>query len=271
MSIKEYQITMPMTVEEYEGAQLFAVAETSKAETGGGKGVEVQKNEPYDENHEKYIPLKGGYSKGQYTQKIYHLGQALPDWIKKVLPNGSLEIHEESWNAYPYCITVLSHPKFEAIVETYHKEGRGDEDNVHELDSQKLNERTVVNIDIANDSVDANDYKEDEDPKTFKSVKTGRGPLEGDWKNSVDPVMTVYKLVTVKVQVPWGMQTLVENFIHTEQKRLLTNFNRKLFCWTDKWHGMKMADIRALEEETKRKLDEERAKGEIRGNATLEK
>ena len=27
-----------------------------------------------------------------------------------------------------------------------------------------------------------------------------------------------------------------------------------------------MADIRALEEETKRKLDEERAKGEIRGS-----
>ena len=28
----------------------------------------------------------------------------------------------------------------------------------------------------------------------------------------------------------------------------------------DKWHGMTMADIRALEEETKAKLDEERNK-----------
>ena len=71
---------------------------------------------------------------------------------------------------------------FYIIVETYHKDGRGDEDNVHELDNKKLKERTVVNIDIANDSVDANDYKQDEDPKTFKSEKTGRGPLEGDWK-----------------------------------------------------------------------------------------
>ena len=32
-----------------------------------------------------------------------------------------------------------------------------------------------------------------------------------------------------------------------------------------------MADIRALEEETKRKLDEERAKGEIRGTSALDK
>ena len=111
----------------------------------------------------------------------------VPGWIKMVAPTGSLEIHEEAWNAYPYCRTVLSNPgymkdNFYIIVETYHKEGRGDEDNVHELDSKKLKDRTVVVVDIANDSVDANDYKKDEDPKTFKSEKTGRGPLEGDWK-----------------------------------------------------------------------------------------
>ena len=50
-------------------AQLYAVAEASKAETGGGEGVEVLRNEPYDETHEKYIPLMNG----QYTHKIYHL------------------------------------------------------------------------------------------------------------------------------------------------------------------------------------------------------
>ena len=95
-----------------------------------------------------------------------------------------IEIHEEAWNAYPYCRTVLSNPgymkdDFYIIIETYHKDGRGDEDNVHELDSKKLKKRTVVNIDIANDSVNANDYKETEDPRKFKSEKTGCGPLEG--------------------------------------------------------------------------------------------
>ena len=38
----------------------------------------------------------------------------------------------------------------------------------------------------------------------------------------------------------------------------------------DKWYGMSMEDIRALEEETKKKLDDERAKGEIRGTTALE-
>ena len=68
------------------------------------------------------------------------------------------------------------------MVETYHLGDRGDSENVHELDAKKLKERTVVNIDIANDLVDTNDYKKDEDPTIYKSEKTGRGPLSGDWK-----------------------------------------------------------------------------------------
>ena len=43
--------------------QLFSVAEASKNETGGGEGIEVLKNEPYEKEGEK----------GQYTHKIYHL------------------------------------------------------------------------------------------------------------------------------------------------------------------------------------------------------
>ena len=60
---------MNMTVEEYQMAQLYSVAEASKNETGGGEGVEVLKNEPYDN-----VPLLNGkFTKGQYTHKIYHL------------------------------------------------------------------------------------------------------------------------------------------------------------------------------------------------------
>ena len=122
-----------------------------------------------------------------------------------IAPAGSLEIHEEAWNAYPYCKTVLSNPgymkvgyilnyntgfrrktifqdNFYIVIETYHIGDKGDSENVHELDAKKLKERSVVNIDIANDPVDSNDYKKDEDQSTYKSEKTGRGPLSGNWK-----------------------------------------------------------------------------------------
>ena len=29
-----------------------------------------------------------------------------------IAPKGSLEVHEEAWNAYPYCKTVLSNPGY---------------------------------------------------------------------------------------------------------------------------------------------------------------
>ena len=54
---------------QYQVAQLYSVAEASKNETGGGEGVEVLKNEPFD----NYPLLGERYSKGQYTYKIYHL------------------------------------------------------------------------------------------------------------------------------------------------------------------------------------------------------
>ena len=97
-------------------------------------------------------------------------------------PKGSLEIHEEAWNAYPYCKTVYMKGNLYITVETYHLPDRGNQDNVHELQEKKLKKRSVVHIDIANDPVASADFKPDEDPKTFKSCKTGRGPLTRDWR-----------------------------------------------------------------------------------------
>ncbi|XP_070143124.1 phosphatidylinositol transfer protein alpha isoform isoform X3 [Drosophila kikkawai] len=240
MQIKEFRVTLPLTVEEYQVAQLFSVAEASKENTGGGEGIEVLKNEPFND-----VPLLGGkYNSGQYTYKIYHLQSKVPAYIRLLAPKGSLEIHEEAWNAYPYCRTIIT---------------------VHELTPDKLKIREVVYIDIANDPVLPADYKPDEDPTTYQSKKTGRGPLVGaDWKKHVKPVMTCYKLVTCEFK--WfGLQTRVENFIQKSERRLFTNFHRQVFCSTDRWYGLTMDDIRAIEEQTKEDLDKARQVGEVRG------
>ncbi|XP_055305802.1 phosphatidylinositol transfer protein beta isoform isoform X1 [Sitodiplosis mosellana] len=266
MLIKEFRVTLPLTVEEYQVAQLFSVAEASKNETGGGEGIEVIKNEPFTD----HPLLNGKYSSGQYTYKIYHLASKVPAFIRLVAPKGSLEIHEEAWNAYPYCRTVLTNPKymkknFTLTVETLHLPDNGDKSNVHELPADKLKTREVVHIDIANDPVATNDYKAAEDPATFKSEKTGRGPLVGpDWKNNVTPVMTCYKLVTCEFK--WlGLQSKVESFIQKTERRLFTVFHRQLFCWMDRWYGLTMEDIRALEDKTKEELDRQRQHGDVRG------
>ncbi|KAK5984378.1 Phosphatidylinositol transfer protein alpha isoform [Trichostrongylus colubriformis] len=267
MIVKEYRVVLPMTVEEYQVGQLWSVAEASKAETGGGEGVEVLKNEPFDG-----VPLLNGqFCKGQYTHKIYHLQSKVPTIIRKIAPKGSLAIHEEAWNAYPYCKTVLTNPdymkeNFFIKIETMHLPDRGQTENAHGLPAEELSRREVVHIDIADDNeyLHAGDIHPSTTPSTFTSSKTGRGPLTPGWMESVDPVMCAYKLVSVHFK--WfGLQKMVESYTHTQYPRLFSKFHREVFCWIDNWYGLTMADIRAIEAKAQRELEEQRKSGQVRG------
>ncbi|XP_072043627.1 phosphatidylinositol transfer protein alpha isoform-like [Amphiura filiformis] len=208
--------------------------------------------------------------KGQFTLKVYHARQKLPLMIRSLVPSGALiELHEESWNAYPYCKTVIKNPlimkdSMELKIETWYKPGRGDLPNVHNLSEEELKLREVVVIDIANDAVYHEDYKEEWDPLKFKSEKTGRGPLIGPWKSQVEPVMCCYKLV--KFNFHWfGLQTKMENTVMRIYQRMFSTFHRQLFCTIDKYIELTMDDIRRIEEETKKELNAQRINGELRG------
>lgn len=64
----------------------------------------VLKNEPFNNKTDLFY----NYISGQYTQKIYKLQSKVPWWVRKLAPEGSLELYEEAWNAYPYCKTVIN-------------------------------------------------------------------------------------------------------------------------------------------------------------------
>ncbi|CEG75951.1 hypothetical protein RMATCC62417_10917 [Rhizopus microsporus] len=103
----------------------------------------------------------------------------VPSFIRALAPAGSLELHEEAWNAYPYCKTVLTNgymgDNFSIVYETLHVDGsRGEIENALKISDEDLKKRNVIIIDVANDPIEKKDYKPDEDPKTFKSEKTGR-------------------------------------------------------------------------------------------------
>lgn len=80
------------------------------------------------------------------------------------------------------------------------------------LTEEQLEAREVDFVDIAYDELNPKHYKEAEDPKFFKSIKTGRGPLIEGWRDDQDPIMCSYKLVDARFEV-WGLQTKVEDFI----------------------------------------------------------
>ncbi|XP_030253325.1 phosphatidylinositol transfer protein alpha isoform-like [Sparus aurata] len=263
MITKEFRIVLPISVTEYQVGQLYAVAEASKDQTGGGEGVEVLVNEPYEEDGEK----------GQYTHKIYHLKSKVPGFVNAIAPKGSLKVHEKAWNAYPYCRTILTNEymkdKFEIKIETWHKPDMGNLENVHGLEESQWEKTQIVDIDIATCRIAQKDYNPDHDPTKFKSEKTDRAPLAADWKKELPnkancPHMCAYKLVTVEFK--WfGLQGTVEKKIQDIEERLFANFHRQLFCSIDKWIDLTMDDIRRMEEETKKELDEMRVKDGVKG------
>jgi len=242
---------MPLSLEEYQVGQLYAVAKVSNQETKGDSGVEILKNEPF-ENEEM--------GKGQYTHKIYHLGSRLPGWVRALAPASALMLVEEAWNAYPHCKTVLTSPfmgdNFKFVIETIHCADRGEEENVHKLED-KAKKRAIEYIDIAAPlpKEKESEYKEEEDPAKFHSEKANRGPLEEDWQEKADPVMCAYKLVTVEFKW-WGLQTKVENYAMGMESYVFTKFHRQLFCCIDEWYGMSIEDVRQYEAEVQKQLQE---------------
>ncbi|KAL6036439.1 hypothetical protein STEG23_034150 [Scotinomys teguina] len=188
----------------------------------------------------------------------------VPAFVRMIAPEGSLVFHEKAWNAYPYCRTIVTNEymkdDFFIKIETWHKPDLGTLENVHGLDPNTWKTVEIVHIDIADRSqVEPADYKADEDPALFQSVKTKRGPLGPNWKkelaNTPDcPKMCAYKLVTIKFKW-WGLQSKVENFIQKQEKRIFTNLHRQLFCWIDKWIDLTMEDIRRMEDETQKELE----------------
>lgn len=210
MLVKEYRIILPLTVEEYQVAQLYTVAEASKQETGGGDGVEILVNEPFSTTaHSPSPPLLNGdprYTSGQYTYKCYHLSQKLPGIVRTLAPSSALKLNEVAWNAYPYCRTVLTNSflgdSFSVKIESLHSSDITLQ-NAHQLSEEELAEREVIIIDIGNITPADKDYRPDEDPTTFRSQKTYRGPLKPHWwrDNYEGPIMCAYKLVSCECKI----------------------------------------------------------------------
>ena len=74
-------------------------------------------------------------------------------------------------------------------------------------------------------------------------------------QDASQPIMCAYKLVTCEFK--WfGLQGTVESRIQKAYPRLFRNFHRQVFCWLDQWYGLTIDDIRRLEEQTKKELDE---------------
>ncbi|KAF8039786.1 hypothetical protein BT93_B2103 [Corymbia citriodora subsp. variegata] len=243
VQLKEFRIVMPISLEEYRVAQMYAVTKMQHQSRTDTEGVDILESRPFED---------GEFGKGHYTSKVYRLQSKVPTWLTTFAPADALILQEEAWNAYPRCKTVLKCPyftKFSLTIETIHKADNGQLENVHGLSEEQLATRQVESIDIATAMTDYWSYaigSSDVDFSKFKSVKTGRGPLSEGWQSKCNPVMTAYKLVTVDAPY-WGFGYRLEQAMLSAERALFIESHRNCFSWIDDWFGMNIQQVRELE------------------------
>ncbi|KAK6029546.1 DDHD domain protein, partial [Ostertagia ostertagi] len=138
--------------------------------------------------------------------------------------------------------------RFSLEVETMYFNDPGNQNNVFNLNAEDLKNRIVDMMDFVKDPISSNDYCPEEDPKLYRSQKTGRGPLNEDWVNECvrtgKPVMCAYKMCRVEFRY-WGLQTRAERWIHDLALRnTMLRAHRQAWAWQDEWVGLTMTDIR---------------------------
>ena len=179
--------------------------------------------------------------------------------FRTVMGKGGLDLHEEAWNAYPYCKTVITNPNymkdnFKVVIETLHLPDNGNSENVLGKSKKELDVIVIDLLDIIKEktnlsqSVDAN-------PVTYSSERSGRGPLDPEtWLESTKPIMTCYKTVTIHCKWGIGLQTTLEKFLMEKYRQTFLAFHQQIWCWTDEWYGMTLEELRELEDRTKEEL-----------------
>ncbi|OVA09916.1 Phosphatidylinositol transfer protein [Macleaya cordata] len=245
---------MPMSLDEYQVAQMYMVMKMQQQTTSSSEGVEVLENKPFKDDV---------FGKGQYTSKVYHLQSKVPTWLTTFAAADALLMQEEAWNAYPRCKTVIKCPyfaRFNLTIETIHKADNGNSENVHGLSKEQLADRQVEIIDIASAVRDYWSYvvgTSHVDLSKFRSLRTDRGPLLEGWQDRCSPVMTAYKLVTVDAPY-WGFGYRLEQALLAGERALFLESHRNCFAWIDEWFGMTMEQIRDLEKQSDSSLNEKR-------------
>jgi len=203
---------------------------------------------------------------GKYTRIRRAIESNLPWFVQKLMPTNAKSAIEKTWDMYPYVkqVTINDYFRKSCRIEVdsitrEHVWGEDEEENIHNLSEEKLKKREIVQIDITEPPSfsETNQNDDDEDPTSFKSVKTNRGPLESsfwtDEKYKNIPSVCCYKLYVLDFKI-FPIQSKIENNVANTLKNSIVKDHRKIFCSLDKWLDLSLEEVRKLEDNFKKEI-----------------
>ena len=186
-----------------------------------------------------------------------------------------MDLHEEAWNAYPYCKTVITNPgymkdAFKVVIESLHLPDNGKSENVLEKEQKDLDITVVDLLDVIKETTNLS-QSVDGNPVTYSSKRSNRGPLDpNNWLDTTNPIMTCYKTVTLYCKWGLGLTKTLENFLMDQYRKTFLAFHQQIWCWTDEWYGMTIEELRQIEDRTKEELKERIKDKEKRGTTNFD-
>ncbi|CAI5986382.1 unnamed protein product [Closterium sp. NIES-65] len=270
-----------------EGTGTAVVQTGCEGESEGGEGKEGNAGVGMGEGEEREkggvgtLDPAGDTEEGYYTHKIYHLNKKLPAWIAALVPRRALRVEERAWNAYPHCVTAfLPHfcfsfhpsahstsrlllpipPHFRLSIPAFPPPSFSASLPILpilllypslqalSLPPDMLAHRTVETLDIAEGG--------SEEGKTGRE----REGLRADGRCAqlaFNDSLQAYKVVTVDVPC-WGFGSRLEKYLaKVLQRRLSLETNQAVVCWMDEWIGLSEQQVRAMEEHTFSRINQE--------------
>lgn len=151
-----------------------------------------------------------------------------------------------------------------SIQSRYIESDYGNHKNALRLNEQELQERHVVNLNIA--SEEHIKMTPETNVQQFQSKKTGRPALDADgiWIRETTPVMCCYKVCKLGVSTKGLPGSRIEKWGH--RHGLITAFmtyHRQQLCWIDSWFGLNVSEVDGLNDgfEERMKTDKAFKKG----------
>ena len=170
--------------------------------------------------------------------------------MSPIISESDYVLHEESWNAYPYCRTIVTNPSymkdsFRVILETIHLPDRGSDPNP--LDRTYIGHSEEIDITGPKAKKLPENLGEPSAHMVMLNGGNRRGPLRGPgWVSRAKPVMTCYKQITVVCEFGFLTNTL-EREIMNYYREIFLAFHQKVWLSIGHWIPLTLEQVRKAE------------------------
>lgn len=253
MKILEWRIVMPMTVEQYQIAQIYAVAKKTLDDSNDKEGIQRTSFESCKYNDKDAI----------HSTYLYNFANKLPAALRWVIPNNYQTLCEECYDQFPNQQSTFNlkdnNDTLKMTITTRVSEFKNNLENLDEDDAElytadELSQRVVRYIDILNWPTSSEDRKLSE----FECEKANieKLPVSGtnvkdalpEWvKEYKGPMVIARKIIKINIDL-FAIAGATEEFIsHEFMPNIYADSHQFMVKTAENWCDMDLKGAREYE------------------------